>query len=489
MRLHRLALVVIIGLAVLAFTVPAPPPAAGGARCRGTTLVGVAHQDDDLLFINPDIAEDFDRGHCLRVVYVTAGDAHLPWRGGYAARRERGVRQAYSALAGRPTRPGEPSAWQAAPVRVGGRTVHGVRLDNGPLRPDIRLLFLRLPDGGWRDEASRRRTLLALFRSQVRSLRAVDGSARYTEAALVATLAALVERFRPDTVRTLDFANTALKSSGEEWADHNDHAVTARYLRLAVLRARPAGGPPRLTGHEGYGNVVRPPNLDAARAARKAALFGHYYIHDERRAAGCPRHHCAPTRKVAAQYAPWLERGYARPLPEPRPGTVVSWIGSTAAGFTDAGLCLTHGRGTVRSAPCTGTARQRWHLADGVLRAGDAGRGDGGRHCVRVRGPAVALGPCADGSPARWVLTRRGQLRTREGCLTQDDLLRPRPALRLAACAPGDPGQRWFTRFRCPVNTATTRSPYGVPVAFRRVCSPEEPAGRGNVAGVTRLPT
>ncbi|MBM7173123.1 PIG-L family deacetylase [Streptomyces sp. G44] len=489
MRLHRLALAVLVGLAALAFTVPAPPlPAAGGARCRDTTLVGVAHQDDDLLFVNPEIAEDFDRGHCLRVVYVTAGDAHLAWRGGYAARRERGVQQAYSALAGRPTRPGEPSPWQAAPVRVGGRTVHGVRLDGGPRRPDIRLLFLRLPDGGWRDEAARRHTLLALFQSRVRSLRAVDGSAQYTEAALVATLAALIERFRPGTVRTLDFANTALKSSGEEWADHNDHAVTARYLRLAALRARPAGGPPRLTGHEGYGTAVRPPNLGAAEAARKAALFAHYYVHDERRAVTCPGQHCAPTRRVAAQYARWLERGYTRPPPEPRPGTVVSWIGSTASGFTAPDLCLTRDRGTVRTAPCTGTVRQRWHLTDdGVLRSGDAD-GGGGRRCVHVRGPAVALGPCS-GAPVRWTLTRRGQLRAREGCLTQDDLLRPRPALRVAACAPGDPGQRWFTRPRCRVNAAPARSPYGVPIGFRRVCSPEEPSGRGNVAGVTRLPT
>ncbi|MGA4848535.1 hypothetical protein ACOBQB_20580 [Streptomyces sp. G5(2025)] len=449
MRMRKLLLAVLIGLATLAFTVPPPLPSAGGARCRDTTLVGVAHQDDDLLFVNPEIAEDFDRGSCLRVVYVTAGDAHLAWAGGYAVRRERGVQQAYSALAGRPTRAGEPSPWQASPVRVHGRTVHGVRLDNGPLRPDIRLLFLRLPDGGWRDEASRRHSLLALFQSRIRSLRAVDGSARYTEAALVATLTALVERFRPHTVRTLDYANTALKSSGEEWADHNDHAVTARYLRLAALRARPEGGPPpRLTGHEGYGNAVRPPNLDAARAARKAALFGHYYVHDERRAISCPGQHCAPTRKVAAQYARWLERSYARPLPDPRPGTVVSWIGSTASGFTAPDLCLTRGGGTVRSAPCTGTVRQRWRIADGVLEAW-GGRGDGGgRRCVRVGGPAVALGPCTDGAPARWVLTRRGRLRTREGCLTQDDLLRPRPALRLAACTPSDPGQRWFTRFR-----------------------------------------
>ncbi|WPO74148.1 MULTISPECIES: ricin-type beta-trefoil lectin domain protein [unclassified Streptomyces] len=447
MRIHRLASTVLIGLAALAFTLPAPAPSAGGAQCRDTTLVGVAHQDDDLLFINPAVAEDFDRGSCLRVVYVTAGDAHLEWAGGYVGRRERGVQQAYSALAGRPMRPGEPTPWQVSPVRAGGRTVHGVRLDNGPLRPDIRLLFLRLPDGGWREEASRRRSLLALFQSRVRSLRAVDGSARYTEAALIATLAALIELFRPGTVRTLDFANTALRSSGERWADHNDHAVTGRYLRLAALRARPQGRPPRLRGYEGYGTAVRPPNLDAARAARKAAVFAHYYIHDERRGNSCPGHYCAPTRKVAPQYERWLERSYARPVPDPRPGTVVSWIGSTATGFTTSDLCLTRDRGTVRSAPCNGTVRQRWRLTDGVLRAERTWSGDVGPRCVHVAGRGVVLASCAR-APARWTITPRGQLRTGEGCLTQDDLLRPRPGLRLAACAAEDPGQRWFTRFR-----------------------------------------
>ncbi|GGR95535.1 lipoprotein [Streptomyces aureoverticillatus] len=440
-------LIVITGLAALAFTVPAPPHSPGRTKCRDTTLVGVAHQDDDLLFINPAIAEDFDRGHCLRVVYVTAGDAHLEWSGGYAVRREMGVQQAYGALAGRLMPPGGPSPWKASPVRVGGRTLHGVRLDDGPLRPDILLIFLRLPDGGWSREASRRQSLLALFQSRVRSLDAVDGSARYTEPALISTLAALIERFRPGTVRTLDFANTTLKSSGKAWADHSDHAVTARYLRLATLRARPAGGTgtPRLVGYQGYGSAVRPPNLGAAQTARKTALFEHYYVHDERRVSACPGHYCVPTRRVAAQYTRWLERHYERRVPAPRPGTVVSWIGSTASGLAASDLCLAQGRGDVRTAPCTGTVRQRWRLADGVLRAGSGG---GGR-CVRVRGGAAVLAPCTGGS-ARWAITRRGQLRTGGGCLTQDDLLRPRPGLRLAACTTHEPGQRWFTHHPRP---------------------------------------
>ncbi|MFH8612126.1 hypothetical protein ACH4D5_32050 [Streptomyces sp. NPDC018029] len=403
----------------------------------------MAHQDDDLLFINPAIAEDFDRGNCLRVVYVTAGDAHLEWAGGYVQRREMGVQQAYSALAGRPMRPGAPSPWKVSPVRAGGRTLHSVRLDNGPLRPDIRLVFLRLPDGGWSREAARRRSLLALFQSRIRSLAAVDGSARYTEPALISTLAALVERFRPCEVRTLDFANTALKSSGKEWADHSDHAVTGRYLRLATLRARPAERTPRLTAYEGYGSALRPPNLGAVLTARKTAVFEHYYIHDERRVSDCPGPYCAPTRRAAGRYVRWLERRYARRAPDPRPGTVVSWIGSTAAGFTAPELCLTADRGDVRTAPCAGTVHQVWRLVEGDLRTGGGGEGGGGRRCARVRGGTVVLAPCAGGS-ARWAVTRWGQLRTGGGCLTQDDLLRPQPRLRLAACTAADPGQRWF---------------------------------------------
>ncbi|WP_030780573.1 PIG-L family deacetylase [Streptomyces sp. NRRL S-920] len=435
---------VLVGLATLAFTVPPPDDSPGGAKCRATTLVGVAHQDDDLLFINPAISEDFEKGNCVRVVYVTAGDAHLEWSGGYAVRREMGVQQAYSALAGVPMRPGEPSPWESAPVRAGGRTLHGVRWGGGPLGPDIRLVFLRLPDGGWREESSRRDSLLALFRSGVPSLTAVDGSARYTERGLVATLTALIKRFRPDIVRTQDYANTALRSSGKEWADHSDHAITARYFRLATLRARlESGNPIRLAGYEGYGNIMRPPNVNSASTAHKTAIFEHYYIHDERQVEHCPGHYCEPVREPAEHYVRWLERSYPRRTPDPRPGTVVSWLGSTDSGFTDPDLCLARDGGEPRTAPCTGGLGQRWRLADGVLRAERAGEG---RRCVRAEGRAVALAPCS-AAPARWVVTGRGQLRTAGGCLTQDDPLRPRPRLRMAACTAKDPGQRWFTQF------------------------------------------
>ncbi|MBW5421722.1 hypothetical protein GKQ77_09100 [Streptomyces sp. BG9H] len=108
-----------------------------------------------------------------------------------------------------------------------------------------------------------------------------------------------------------------------------------------MLHARLESDAPRLMGYEGYGNALRPPNLSADLAARKAAIFEHYYIHDERLVNRCPGHYCAPTRKVADHYIRWLERNYPRRIPVARPGTIVSWIGSTDSGFTEADLCLT----------------------------------------------------------------------------------------------------------------------------------------------------
>src|SRR5579875_1841597 len=42
--------------------------------CRQNVMNIVAHEDDDLLFINPRIAQAIDQQACVRTVYVTAGD-------------------------------------------------------------------------------------------------------------------------------------------------------------------------------------------------------------------------------------------------------------------------------------------------------------------------------------------------------------------------------------------------------------------------------
>ncbi len=54
----------------------------------------VAHQDDSLLFLSPDLLHDIQAGDCVTTVYVTAGDGGgCGYLAGARKRRERGVRE------------------------------------------------------------------------------------------------------------------------------------------------------------------------------------------------------------------------------------------------------------------------------------------------------------------------------------------------------------------------------------------------------------
>src|SRR3546814_4418800 len=67
-------------------------------ECHGIKdLAFVAHLDDDLLFMNPDIASNIEAGGCVQVVYLTASDAGEGEH--YMLGRERGVRAAYAYMA------------------------------------------------------------------------------------------------------------------------------------------------------------------------------------------------------------------------------------------------------------------------------------------------------------------------------------------------------------------------------------------------------
>lgn len=79
------------------------------AQCHGIKdLAFVAHLDDDLLFMNPDIASNIEAGGCVRVVYLTASDAGEGE--GYMLGRERGVRAAYAYMAH------QPDVWKKTPA-------------------------------------------------------------------------------------------------------------------------------------------------------------------------------------------------------------------------------------------------------------------------------------------------------------------------------------------------------------------------------------
>ncbi|MGW6351299.1 PIG-L family deacetylase [Streptomyces sp. NPDC055080] len=86
-------------------TTPVPSRQAADAkdpRPRPRTLVGVAHPDDDLFFLNPEIRRTIRAGCPVDTVYLTSGDGGIKDRlkaSEYVDRGEYGVRAAYAGMA------------------------------------------------------------------------------------------------------------------------------------------------------------------------------------------------------------------------------------------------------------------------------------------------------------------------------------------------------------------------------------------------------
>jgi LmbE family N-acetylglucosaminyl deacetylase len=249
----------------------AAPPSArtvttseGSAECGDGALQVVAHQDDDLLFLSPDLLHDVQGGRCVRTVYVTDGDAA---RGdAYWLAREQGSMAAYAQMAG------VADAWTTSDAGVPG---HPIRLLTLSADPRVSLVFMRLPDGNRRGTGMRmhdHESLMRVWQGLIPSITAVDGSTTYTAATLTSTLATLITDFAPTTVRTQDW--TIPFQTG----DNADHTATA----LFVQRADPAVTSAHLLlAYGGYPMWTRPADVVGVDLAGKTAAFRAYARHDE----------------------------------------------------------------------------------------------------------------------------------------------------------------------------------------------------------------
>src|SRR4030065_910866 len=99
------------------------------------SLYLVAHQDDDLIFMNPMLSRSIDSGARVTTVYLTAGDAGLG-DPGYWSEREEGVRAAYSEMGVK--------GWRRVGFEFEGRILDGCESLDGR----IWLGVLRLAAGG-----------------------------------------------------------------------------------------------------------------------------------------------------------------------------------------------------------------------------------------------------------------------------------------------------------------------------------------------------
>ncbi|WP_436522516.1 DUF7402 domain-containing protein [Actinoplanes sp. HUAS TT8] len=259
-----------IAAAVLALAPAAvPDPAAAAAATCTNTMAVVAHEDDDLLFVNPEISDDIVGGRCVTTLYVTSGDAARGrdyWRG-----REEGEMAAYARMAARPSR------WTEDTLIISGHPIHRSRLDGVP----VTLLFLRLPDrvGGWPDQ-----TLQLLWLDPLTRIPTLDDGPAYTRTSLLAVLGSVLAGYRPRIIRTLDFRG----AYGD--GDHDDHHTVAYFVWAAQQHYRT---PHRTVGHLGYPISREPANLNATQYGTKLGYFLTYAPHD----------------RVVCQTADWCTRG------------------------------------------------------------------------------------------------------------------------------------------------------------------------------------
>lgn len=205
----------------VATVVPITPEEMPYITCSGPTIMNVvAHQDDDLLFMSPNLLHDVKLGHCVRTVYVTAGDAGAD--SFYWLARERGAEAAYSTMLN------SSALWIQRIVKLSDSSFITVANPKG--NPRISLIFMHLPDGNVRGTgfaASHFESLDRLKDGQIAGLRSVDGSSLYNADQLTAVLTQLMTIYQPAEIRTQSglISKTA--------PDHSDHMAVGYFTSLA----------------------------------------------------------------------------------------------------------------------------------------------------------------------------------------------------------------------------------------------------------------
>ncbi|HEX4419765.1 MAG TPA: RICIN domain-containing protein [Kofleriaceae bacterium] len=241
-------------------TVLAAAACGGGSEPAGPPLAAamdltiVAHQGDDLRYMQPDLDPAITGGGGVTTVYVTAGNTEA---GAAAADPDgSGVKAAYASLVG-----ARRTDWTCGQIMIAGHAAEHCRLAAAQLS----LIFLGYPDGGHDGAATD--SLLQLWEAKAGKVATASGpDATYDQAGLVATLAAIIDATAPARLRTLEIA-------ASHGADHSDHMLTGA---LAVLATAAAVVNPAIVAYRGDNAAAEAVNVEAAMLELGTRTFGYY---------------------------------------------------------------------------------------------------------------------------------------------------------------------------------------------------------------------
>jgi len=273
----------------------------GGMAYASGGVEVVAHQDDDFLFMNPDVQNQISEGLQTVTVYMTAGEStgnavdycqSTPCPGRLARDRQLGIRAAYAQMDGfsLDANGGYESYWSSALWRPDG--VHWVELYTLIQDPRIKLIFMNLHDQPDPPEYSV--TNLLYDSTFVAPMVVPDGSAltsipsgqlEYNHAGVVAVLKAILAKYQPAFVRTLDPEPFQIVVNGNYIVsfDNADHTAAAQFMNEVLTAYHGPNGSNRwsLTNYKAYSLSDYPPNLGDADVGSKTATALTYQPYDD----------------------------------------------------------------------------------------------------------------------------------------------------------------------------------------------------------------
>jgi hypothetical protein len=158
-------------------------------------------------------------------------------------------------------------------LEAGGQTVT-IASSYLASQPDIRLYFLRLPDGfgdGTGSGTYGNQSLEQLWHGEIDTITAVDETASYSAAELTALLTELINLHTPGTLHIQDH------TSEHAGIEHSDHLATAEIATQAGLNA---DAPLNIVSYHGYATWGFEENLFGADHDLVRDVFLEYAAHD-----------------------------------------------------------------------------------------------------------------------------------------------------------------------------------------------------------------
>lgn len=231
----------------------------------------VAHEDDDLLFMNPDLAAAIRLNHCVLTTFMTAGNDNKQGQAGltYMKQREEGIRQAYAKMSG------VPNIWSEGTFYVNNKKIKTFAL-SGNQR--VMLTFFRLSDGA---DSNYYKTLAALNSTSdpLFKITAIDRSNSFTKSQLVKTLADMMKTAEPKYLHIQDSSpDPYITDHDMTIGDHVDHIVSARLVEAAEGQYTK---PHMVVRYRDYNiNAETTPNLSPADQVNKLSIFNTYAAND-----------------------------------------------------------------------------------------------------------------------------------------------------------------------------------------------------------------